>query len=173
MDQPKLNHPDNRPVVVKDLMTELDCDLLWYTNRYPGRNNPNWFVIHPRPDSTLDKDKQVKRSWGKTREWDQSPLPIRYSVGAIDYRSTYKDDKDTKVYRFGTPWRPGHQPFRKYLDKLEKGLVAIKIARGDTRPKNQWYRNKDEAGDRLWYETESKSEIVEEYNKYVEILGNL
>jgi hypothetical protein len=167
MDQPILKHSDNRPGVVKDLMTKLDCDPLWYTNRYPGRNNPNWFVIHPRPDSTLAKDKQVKRSWGKTREWGQSPLPIRYSVGAIDYHS------QTEHYRFGTPWSPGHQSFRKFLDKLEKGLVAIKIAIGDTRPKNQWYRHKDEVGDRLWYETESKSEIVKEYNKYVEILSNL
>jgi hypothetical protein len=153
-----LSMKDILPTCVKNLMIALNCNPQWYSSRYPGSKG---VVVHPIPWTTLSADVQVSQSPGTTQEWGK--LPKRSSIGAIEYFDGH--------YRFGTPWSPGRQTFRHYLDEIQRLLGAVDVkTHKDSTGNGQWYRCKDDCGDRLWYQSNDQCAIIAEVIKYMVIL---
>ena len=147
------------PTCVENLMTALNCYPKWYTSKYIDSNGA--FVVHPIPWTTLSADVQVLQSPGNTGEWGK--LPKRLSIGAIEYSDG--------CYRFGTPWSPGRQTFRHYLDEIQRLLGAVDAkTHKDSNGNGQWYRCKNDCGDRLWYRCSEQSAIIAAVIKYMVIL---
>jgi hypothetical protein len=155
------------PDVCKNIMGKILC----YQHYHQG----NGIVMHPIPLEDISKDLIMVRAWDNK---SGKGMSIKPSIGAIDYNRERPRSKG-QFLRFATPWSPGGtvgKTFRPYLDKLQSKLNAKdgrRVGNMEYPWDEQWYRYKDEHGDRLWFETNDTSKMIKAVEEYMKILQEL